>query len=147
MTADIMTRDNAEKRDTDMMRKDTLEKAYEAIENGFPARLVACRFKIDYRELFKLERKRKHKQENFDYFCSWLLKNENEEFKTKFSNITNTTDFKRLPVIPQYWFIAIYIYLKHKEDDKKNKIYLLLDTFSISSPTWRKYKKEILKVV
>ncbi len=125
-----------------------IETAYAQIEKGFPARLVAHKFGIDYRELFKLERKRKHRQDdNFNYFCSWLLENENEEFKTKFNNILNSTDFKHLSVIPQYWFISIYICLKHKEDSKKNKIYLLLDAFGISSPTWRKYKKEILKVV
>lgn len=126
--------------------EDIMEKAYEKIEQGFPARFVASRSGIDCRKLFKLERERKHNLNvNFDNFISWLLENESDEFKTKFDDIMNKVDYRYL-TIPQYWFISIYIFLKNKEN-RGNKIYELLFNFNISAPTWRKYKKEILKVV
>ena len=123
-----------------------IEEAYAQVEAGFPARLVADRLGIDYRELFKLERKRrKHVNDNFDNLLSWLMEKETYEFKTKFKNAINKVDYKTLSVIPQYWFMCIYIFLKNKED-KKNTVYGLLEDFSISPPTWRKYRKEILKI-
>ena len=127
-----------------------LEQAYAKIEEGFPARFVADRLGIDYRELFKLERKRKKRiDDNFDNFLTWLLKNESSEFKTSFQNIINKVDYKKLSisVIPQYWFMAVYIFLKNKENRKENKIGELYGNFNISEPTWRKYRKEILRVI
>ena len=125
------------------------EQAYAKIEEGFPARLVAYKMGLDYRELFKLERKRKKRvNDNFDNFCEWLIKNESDGFKTEFQSIMRKADYKKshTSIIPQYWFISIYIFLKHKEN-KKNRLEDLYSNFGISEPTWRRYKKEILKVV
>lgn len=124
-----------------------IEQAYSKIEDGFPARLIADRFNIDYRVLFKLERKRKKKvNEDFSDFCEWLTENESNIFKQNFRNLINKIDYKKLSLIPQYWFISVYIFLKNKEN-KKNRIGDLYANFKISEVTWRKYKKEILKVV
>ena len=126
-----------------------IEQAYAKIEEGFPARLVAHQTGVDYRKLFKLERERKKGvNDNFDNFCSWLLKNESSGFKTKFQNVVNKVDYKTLPIslIPQYLFISVYILLKNKEN-RKYKIGALYRGFHISEPTWIRYKKEILKVI
>lgn len=129
--------------------EDRIKYACAKLEEGFPARFIASRTGIDYRELFKLEKNMK-KRDNRDFsgFCAWLMENETEEFKTKFKNMKNKMDYKMLSiaVVPQNWFIAIYIFLKHKES-KDNKIWELLETFSISEPTWRRYKNEILKLI
>ena len=128
------------------MENDTvIEQAYEQVKKGFPVRLVAHKLRLDYRELFKLLKKRGYKSDyNYDYFISWLLEKESDEFKAEFNNLIEKVDFKKLVVVPQYLFISIYIFLKNKEDEH-NRINGLLYAFNISPPTWRKYKHEIIK--
>ena len=124
-----------------------IEQAYEQIMKGFPARLVAYKSQIDYRELFKLMKKRKYKPDNdYSYFISWLLENENDKFKEDFNNIIKKADYIKTFVVPQYLFISVYIFLKHNETYKKNTINLLLQAFNMSAQTWARYKKEIIKI-
>ena len=126
-----------------------IEQAYAKIEEGFPVRFVAKRTGIDYRILFKMEKKRNRRvNDDFSNFCAWLLENESSQFKAEFNNIINKVNYKELSisVVPQYWFISIYIFLKHKEN-KENKFIDLYPNFSITEPTFRKYRKEILKMI